>query len=176
MFELIPYAHIKDLYSSDPSPRYQHILDTFKSHYGTTPEFIARAPGRVNFIGEHIDYEGYGVLPAAIEKDCLIAVRKTQAQQVRLNHTHAELYPPTTLPVHPDAEVQFVNNYVKYFRAGYRAGVRGLPVETLAGLDILIEGNVPLAAGVSSSSALCVCSALAAFHANQGSSSLQSKE
>lgn len=68
------------------------------------------------------------MLPAAIEKDCLIAVRKTHTQDIRINHTHAELYPPATLPVHPEAEVQFVNNYVKYFRAGYRAGVRGLPV------------------------------------------------
>lgn len=50
----------------------------FEAKYGTKPEFIARAPGRVNIIGEHIDYEGYGVLPAAIEKDCLIAVKPNQ--------------------------------------------------------------------------------------------------
>ena len=51
------------------------LTDKFKGIYGSHPDFIARAPGRVNIIGEHIDYEGYGVLPAAIEKDCLIAVK-----------------------------------------------------------------------------------------------------
>lgn len=70
----------------------------------------------------------------------------------------------------------FVNNYVKYFRAGYRAGVKEIPVESLVGLDVVIEGNVPLAAGVSSSSALCVCSALAAIHANNATDKLQNKE
>jgi galactokinase len=101
MFSVIDYTQIKSLYSSDPASRYEHILETFKSHYGGTPEFIARAPGRVNFIGEHIDYEGYGVLPAAIEKDCLVAVRKTQTQEIRINHANSELYPATTVPVNP---------------------------------------------------------------------------
>jgi galactokinase len=64
---------------------------------------------------------------------------------------------------------------VKYFRAGYRAGVKELNVESLVGLDVVIEGNIPLAAGVSSSSALCVSSALAAIYANQGTSKLQGK-
>jgi galactokinase len=89
MFSIVGYNKISDLYSSDPSHRYQLILDAFKSRYGTLPEFIARAPGRVNIIGEHIDYEGYGVLPAAIEKDCLIAVRKTHSQDIRISHIHS---------------------------------------------------------------------------------------
>lgn len=51
------------------------IVNKFETQYKKKPDFIARAPGRVNIIGQHIDYEGYGVLPAAIEKDCLIAVK-----------------------------------------------------------------------------------------------------
>ena len=48
-------------------PRYKNIVSRFKSLYGVVPAFFCRAPGRVNIIGEHIDYCGYSVLPAAIE-------------------------------------------------------------------------------------------------------------
>ena len=43
-----------------------------------------------------------------------------------------------------------------------------MPSESLKGLDVMISGNIPTAAGLSSSSALCVCAALAAFQANGG--------
>lgn len=115
-------------------------------------------------------------MPAAIEKDCLIAVRKTERKDIRIHHVDSATYPPTNIPVDPNQAFEFVNNYVKYFRAGYRAGVRDIQIESLAGLDLIIEGNVPLAAGVSSSSALCVCSALAAIHANNATDKLQNKE
>lgn len=101
MFTVVDYSKISELYSSDPSQRYQHILDCFKANYGALPEFIARAPGRVNIIGEHIDYEGYGVLPAAIEKDCLIAVKRTESKDIRIHHVHPETYPSTVIPVNP---------------------------------------------------------------------------
>jgi len=57
--------------------RYEQLINKFTKTYNLKPDFIARAPGRVNIIGEHIDYEGYGVFPSAIEKDCLIAVKVT---------------------------------------------------------------------------------------------------
>lgn len=79
------------------------------------------------------------------------------------------------IPVDPQQNVEFINNYVKYFRAGYRAGVKHLETGTLTGAEVLIEGNVPLAAGVSSSSALCVCSALAALHANKAAETILKK-
>jgi galactokinase len=47
--------------------RYNNLRDRFKALYGEIPTFFSRAPGRVNIIGEHIDYCGYAVLPAAIE-------------------------------------------------------------------------------------------------------------
>ena len=106
-FKEVTYPHLDSLYSSDNSARYKLIVDSFTEIYGGKPEFIARAPGRVNIIGEHIDYEGYGVLPAAIEKDCLIAVGYNDGDQVAINHAHKELYPACKLPVDPEAKVNF---------------------------------------------------------------------
>jgi Galactokinase galactose-binding signature len=54
--------------------RFQGIADDFCVRYKLAPSIFARAPGRVNIIGEHIDYEGYGVLPMAITKDVIVAV------------------------------------------------------------------------------------------------------
>jgi len=48
-------------------PRYMNLKKRFKEMYGVVPSYYIRAPGRVNIIGEHIDYCGYSVLPAAIE-------------------------------------------------------------------------------------------------------------
>ena len=52
---------------SKHKPRYIEIVRRFKELYGVRPQFFCRAPGRVNIIGEHIDYCGYSVLPAALE-------------------------------------------------------------------------------------------------------------
>jgi galactokinase len=98
----------------------------------------------------------------------LIAVRKTTSSDISVNHVNKDIYPSQTFPVDPEVKVDYINNYLKYFRAGYRAGVKGMAAETLKGMDVVISGNVPVAAGLSSSSALCVCSALAALQANSG--------
>ena len=73
----------------------------FKELYGDIPDFVARAPGRVNIIGEHIDYEGYGVLPAAIEKDCLIAVKKVNSLTIEIQHVLADKFPSCKLSKYP---------------------------------------------------------------------------
>lgn len=53
------------------------MRDDFHSRYSAAPALFARAPGRVNLIGEHIDYEGYAVLPMAIARDCVVAIALT---------------------------------------------------------------------------------------------------
>ena len=86
---------------------------------------------------------------------------------MEVNHIEKD-YPSQDLPVDPQAKVEFKGNYLKYFRAGYRAGVKHLDSSKLKGLHVVIGGNVPKAAGLSSSAAFTVCSALTSLHANEG--------
>lgn len=62
-----------DQYSNQE--RIRKLVSTFEREFdGKKPEAVIRVPGRVNLIGEHIDYCGYGVHPMAIEQDILVAV------------------------------------------------------------------------------------------------------
>ena len=62
------------------------LVASFERRFGAKPEFIARAPGRVNLIGEHIDYSGYGVLPMALDQDIMIAAKKTQTSKLTISN------------------------------------------------------------------------------------------
>ncbi|KAJ2917351.1 hypothetical protein MD484_g3076, partial [Candolleomyces efflorescens] len=72
------YTNLNDVFGSlgaslQNIERWNGLAEEFERRYGTKPSYIARAPGRVNLIGEHIDYALFGVLPAAVEPDILIA-------------------------------------------------------------------------------------------------------
>ncbi len=74
------------------SSRWSNLATKFSSAFdGAQPDFIARAPGRVNLIGEHIDYVGFSVFPAAIEKDILMATKVTYASSSFLRRTRSKL-------------------------------------------------------------------------------------
>ena len=59
---------------AEAQQRYKAMADSFEQRFSTPASLFARAPGRVNIIGEHIDYEGYGVLPMAIARDVVVAI------------------------------------------------------------------------------------------------------
>lgn len=61
--------------------RWYRLAERFAQIYGHAPNKVARAPGRVCTIGEHIDYAGFGVMPAAIERDVLMAFSTLPAQE-----------------------------------------------------------------------------------------------
>ncbi len=130
--------------------------------------FTAIAPGRVNLIGEHTDYNGLPVLPIAIDRAVRIGFRVVGEPVVWLDSAGARFAPLTfqlKRPIEP-AEQGDWSNYV-------RAAARGLLESGLLGADPLpcgiegtVSGDVPIAAGLSSSSALVVASALALLRAN----------
>ena len=117
-----------------------------------------RAPGRVNLIGEHTDYNGGFALPMAIEAGCTATVASTSDGRVTIHSAQED----DEVSLRPgDLEPGRVDGW-----AGYAAGVvwglrrRGVPI---GGLDIGVDGDVPLGAGLSSSAALS-CSVAAALN------------
>ena len=66
--------------------KYDLLKQKFKNVFKEDPLFYARAPGRVNLIGEHIDYCGYSVLPMAIENDVVVAVSLNKESEIVLTN------------------------------------------------------------------------------------------
>ncbi|PWA66606.1 mevalonate/galactokinase family protein [Artemisia annua] len=153
--------------------RFNVLNDKFKDVFGCVPDVYARAPGRVNLIGEHIDYEGYSVLPMAIRQDTIVAIRKRDAGEsekfLRIANVN-DKYTMCTYPVDPDQEIDLKNHrWGHYFICGYKgfheyAKSEGVNVAEPVGLDIMIDGTVPTGSGLSSSAAF-VCSSTIAIMA-----------
>ncbi|KAL0927385.1 hypothetical protein M5K25_001550 [Dendrobium thyrsiflorum] len=157
--------------------RFQWIKAKFVEVFGKEPDVYARSPGRVNLIGEHIDYEGYSVLPMAIRQDTIVAIRKASAGEpkvLRIANVN-DKYSLCTYSADPDQEVDLKNHkWGHYFFCGYKgfyeyAKSKGLDVGEPVGLDVIVDGTVPTGSGLSSSAAF-VCSStisiMAAFNVN----------
>jgi galactokinase len=119
----------------------------FRSRFGGSPEVVARAPGRVNLIGEHTDYNGGLVLPCAIDLDTRVLLRARSDGTVRVysREWREEQAFEASAPVRRGGWIDYVQGV---FAALREAGV------TAGGFDIAIESDVPPAAGLSSSAAL----------------------
>ncbi|KAH6695336.1 galactokinase [Plectosphaerella plurivora] len=180
----VPVAQsLRDIYTDDAlenqSRRWNRLLSTYESEYGRAAAFVARSPGRVNIIGEHIDYSLYSVLPMAITADALIAVSldTTPADAdtftVRIANTQPDKFPRRefTVPVAGEVEIDATKHeWSNYFRCGLRAALELLrkkqPGIRPTGMSILMDGTVPAGGGLSSSAAFVSCSALAVMFAN----------
>ena len=144
--------------------RYERLVATFEERHGRKPDFLARAPGRVNIIGEHIDYSGYAVLPMAVEQDVAMACGRNDERLLRLSNS-LEAYSQHSRSTRESPSVQG-HDWYNYFLCGYKGVVDDLGVREPVGVDVVVDGNVPPSAGLSSSSALVCCAALATAFAN----------
>ena len=136
----------------------QQLIALFEKTFGEQPELFYQAPGRVNLIGEHTDYNDGFVLPCAIDYQAIIAATPRDDQKVVV--TAAAFDGQTTefelaLPVEPSEDATW-SNYVRGVATALLE--RGL---TLKGANMAIIGNVPQGAGLSSSACLEVCTGLA---------------
>ena len=139
-----------------------HLTDKFTQSFHAEPSFITRAPGRVNLLGEHVDYNDGWVLPAAIDRAAYVAVGECPSPLVSL--TAADLDDGTTFRVTDlDSKIDVIGKPLKSW-ARYPAGVawalkeRGLAVN---GMDAVLTSDVPRGAGLSSSAAVEVAFAVA---------------
>ncbi len=125
---------------------------------------VAIAPGRINLIGEHLDYNGLSVLPVALDRHIRLDFEVLRRPAVELDGDagHGPFAFRLDRPVEPAPQGHW-SNYV-------RAAAKGLlddGVELQRGIGGTVSGTVPVAEGLSSSSALVVASALALLHANE---------
>eukprot|EP00854_Cymbomonas_tetramitiformis_P017235 gene17235-20504_t len=111
-----------ELYVRRASDRVSKLRQAFEKMYGSEPEIIFRAPGRVNLIGEHIDYEGYGVLPMAIVQDTLLAIRRVSGgSNIRVANVKPEEYPEVLVSNDPEQELQIgKRRWSDYFICGFK--------------------------------------------------------
>ncbi len=134
-----------------------YLRSLFTDLYHAPPQCLARAPGRVNLIGEHTDYNAGFVLPIALDRAVSIAARARADRVVRVIARDFE-NAPSEFSLNALARGA-TRHWSAYLRGvAWALETRGIP---LRGADLLIEGDVPIGAGLSSSAALEVAAALA---------------
>ncbi|MBN6052942.1 galactokinase [Nonomuraea sp. RK-328] len=130
------------------------VVEAFRAAFGADPRTVWHAPGRVNLIGEHTDYNDGFVLPFAVPWGVTAAVTPRDDHTIRLLSLQSD-GEPITIERHEDAR-----GWTRYV-VGVLAMLTDRLGEPVPGADIAIDGDVPQGAGLSSSAALEVAVACA---------------
>lgn len=133
----------------------ERAVAAFEDHFGCAPAVAARAPGRVNLIGEHVDYNDGLVLPVAIDRFAYVAASPRDDSAVQV------------VAIDLDGTDRFRHRDTVREGPGWHNYVRGVAAVldeagyTLPGANLVIASDVPIARGLSSSAALELAVALA---------------
>ncbi len=129
--------------------RTQDIFNEFTANFDGAPTHLAIAPGRVNLIGEHTDYNDGFVLPIALDRDVRVLFRPRSDRQVKIYALEFDSWTDFEIGAFQWDDDQLWPNYVQ--------GVSQALAETgvsLQGFEGVVSGNVPRGSGLSSSAAL----------------------
>ncbi|GAB4113724.1 MAG: galactokinase [Acidobacteriota bacterium] len=132
------------------------LIEVFRNRYGTQPELWSLAPGRVNILGEHTDYNDGFVFPAAIDRGIAVVAARRRDSTVRAHSVNFRQDDQFSLTRLERSEEAPWSNYLRGVldqlqRAGF----------SLSGMDLVVGGDVPVGSGLSSSAALEVATAVA---------------
>lgn len=143
-------------------PVAERAIATFRSQFGDEPTHLAIAPGRVNLIGEHIDYSGGVVLPVAIERVCIAAARQRPSAAVSRLYS-AETSSGTSIDADarlvPEGSLGMVDGEIEVPRGNWWTYALGVTAQFQAkvgvpAIDVAFASSVPLGGGLSSSASL----------------------
>jgi galactokinase len=167
---------LDQIYRADPAIlaaqrlRYMRAHQQFRAHFGHEPTAYFRTPGRINLIGEHTDYNGGFVLPVALDKDVLFAVRPRTDDMVQVANIESA-FAPFSFALTQDIPPAPAGDWRNYFQGAAQELCRTFGDRTdLEGMEALVSSapplGVPRGAGLSSSTALTVNAALALLTLN----------
>ncbi len=134
------------------------LIEKFQTIFGRAPEILARAPGRIEFIGNHTDYNGGSVLGAAIDRGVWVALARRDDGQRRLaSDRRGQII---TVPAARILKLSGAKRWANY-PLGVLAAFPSFGLREPAGFDYLAMSDLPAGAGLSSSAAIELSSALA---------------
>lgn len=122
------------------------VKNVFESKFDRVPDIIVKAPGRINIIGEHTDYNDGYVLPAAIDKYMYLALAKNNTNTFNI------------YSVDFDQQVAVLSDNIVPGKISWLNLINGVInqlKDRISGFDLVFSGEVPVGAGLSSSAALC---------------------
>ncbi|UCC62525.1 MAG: galactokinase, partial [Anaerolineae bacterium] len=140
--------------------RVAQVRRAFRAQFGSEPTVVVRAPGRVNLIGEHTDYNDGFVLPVAIDRSALVAADLRADRRVQIHALDLDAQTTFRLAdVSPEAGITRQNDWSDYPR-GVAWALRAQG-KALAGMNAVLNSDVPIGACLSSSAAIEVAFAYA---------------